>query len=517
MQVSGRIVVVEDESIVALDICRQLISLGYDVPETFASAEELLAALPEIQPDLVLLDIELAGEMDGLVAAALIRHEYNLPVILLTAYADDRTVERAKDSDPFAYIIKPFDARELRTQVSLALHRHDVEKRLAERERDLRRAQKLELVGRITGGVAHDFNNLLTVILGYSKLIMKEAKQDPRNDSILKSIEGIRTAALKSAGLTRQLLAFSRRQPAKPVPVELNRVFSELQPIMRGLMSERIDVQFQAEANAGVVVIDIGLIEQVILNLVLNARDAMPDGGTLTIRSFPRSITEPLESFGGTVEPGDYGVISVEDSGTGIPDEHMEEIFEPFFTTKAEGDGAGLGLSTVYGIVKQLGGHLFVHSRVGQGTKFEIAFAHTPLSAIDGKPESEAEGELNYPQGAETVLIVEEDPPLRHLMAQSLGSIGYSIVEARNAGEALLCLEDTRSTVDIVLLDVVLSHVSIEVFIRRLLGIQADLRFLLIGTPGTPGAPEEFPFLPKPFEIERLCTRIREVLDLPVS
>ena len=513
----GRIVVVEDESIVALDIGRQLTSFGYEVSGTFASAEELLAALPELQPDLVLLDIELAGEMDGLEAAALIRHEHSLPVILLTAYADDRTIERAKDSDPFAYIIKPFDARELRTQVSLALHRHDVEKRLAERERELRRAQKLELVGRITGGVAHDFNNLLTVILGYSKLITKEAKQDPRNESILNSIEGIRTAALKSAGLTRQLLAFSRRQPAKPVPVELNRVFGELQPIMRGLMSERIEVQVQPDARAGVVVIDIGLMEQVIMNLVLNARDAMPDGGTLTIRSFARTISEPLESFGVTVEPGHYGVISVEDSGTGIPIEHLEEIFEPFFTTKAEGDGAGLGLSTVYGIVKQLGGHLFVESRVGEGTKFEVCFAHTPLSATPSGVETAFEGELNCPKGTETVLIVEEDPPLRQLMAQSLGSLGYTIIEARNAGEALLCVENKNISLDIVLLDVVLSHVSVESFISRLLGIQGELRFLLTGTPGTPGVPEKLPFLPKPFEIERLCVRLREVLELPIS
>jgi len=482
MSERGRIIVVEDESIVALDIGRQLTSFGYEVPGIFASAEELLAGITELQADLVLLDIELAGQMDGLEAASLLRREHNLPVILLTAYADDRTIERAKNSEPFAYIIKPFESRELRAQVALALHRHDVEKRLVERERELRRAQKLELVGRITGGVAHDFNNFLTVILGYSKLIAKEAKQDPRNESIINSVEGIRTAALKSVGLTRQLLAFSRRQPAKPAPVELNRVFGELQPIMRGLLSERIEVQIQPGPSAGIVIIDIGLMEQVIMNLVLNARDAMPNGGTLTIRSFARSITEPLPAFGVTVEPGEYGVISVEDSGTGIPSEHLEEIFEPFFTTKAEGDGAGLGLSTVYGIVKQLGGHLFVESKVGVGTRFEVCFAHTPLLASDGGPELETGTELNCPEGTETVLIVEEDEPLRRLMAQSLQSLGYSVIEARNAGEGLLCVEDPKSCVDVVLLDVVLSHVSVESFITRLLGIDDNLRILLTGS-----------------------------------
>lgn len=511
----GRIVVVEDESIVALDISRQLTSFGYEVPRIFASAEELLAGLSALQIDLVLLDIELAGQMDGLDAAARIRREYGLPVVLLTAYADDRTIERAKDSEPFAYIIKPFESRELRTQVSLALHRHDVEKRLAERERELRRSQKLELVGRITGGVAHDFNNFLTVILGYSKLIAKEAKLDPRNEGILNNVEGIRTAALKSAGLTRQLLAFSRRQPAKPEPVELNRVFGELQPIMRGLVSERIEVQIQPDAAPCVVIIDIGLVEQVIMNLVLNARDAMPNGGTLTIRSFSRTVREPLQAFGVTVEPGEYGVISVEDTGTGIHSEHLEEIFEPFFTTKAEGDGAGLGLSTVYGIVKQLGGHLLVESTIGAGTRFEVCFAHTPLSASPASTDGESSTELNCPEGSETVLIVEEDEPLRRLMTQALGSLGYSVLEARNAGEALLCVEEQNVCVNVVLLDVVLSHVSVDKFLARLMGIDSKLRVLLTGTPGTPGVPDTFPFLAKPFEIEHLCQRLRKVLDSP--
>ncbi|MCA1755432.1 MAG: hypothetical protein LC641_12210, partial [Spirochaeta sp.] len=431
------------------------------------------------------------------------------------------TIERAKGSDPFAYIIKPLRSRELRTQVALALHRHELEKKLAERERELRRAQKLELVGRITGGVAHDFNNFLTVILGYSKLITKEATRTPGNESILKSSEGIRAAALKSAGLTRQLLTFSRKQPATPAPVGLNRVFDELPPILRGLLSERIDLQLQPDSSAGVVIIDIGLMEQVVMNLVLNARDAMSNGGTLVVRSFARSIVEPLETFGIRVKPGEYGVISVEDEGGGIPRAHLDEIFDPFFTTKAEGEGAGLGLSTVYGIVKQLGGHLFVESTVGVGTRVEVRFPQTSIATGGADSKAETDLELDCPEGAETVFIVEEDELLRQLMGETLRSLGYIILECRNAGEALLAVEESVEEqtfrADVVVLDVVLSRVSIQSFIRRLSGLDANLRFLLIGTPGAPDVPDTIPFLPKPFEIEGLCRRLREVLDLSTS
>lgn len=632
---AARILIVEDEQIVALDIKMHLQKYGYTVPATFASAEDALRELPGIEPDLVLMDIKLQGEMDGLEAASQIKSDFGIPVILLTANADESTIQRAKFTQPFAYIIKPFEERELRTAIVLSLYRHEMEQKLIYRERlfsttlrsigeavvvadtagdiefmnpvaeqfcgiqlqkavgrqfdsifafengdagepgstphraefvgkdgghvpvelrksplvnekgattgavwvisditarveneralreseeQLRHAQKMEAVGRLSGGIAHDFNNLLTIIMGYSKLL-REGLQDEeelRLGELQSDVEGILKAATKSANLTRQLLAFSRHQVLQPKVISLNRIVGDVEKMIRRLMTESIVMQVHLDEGPCSIYVDQGQMEQVLLNLTVNAKDAMPDGGTLVIRTAAETIGSRRPIQNGVIEPGDYAVLRVQDTGTGIPPEIVHRIFDPFFTTKEVGRGTGLGLSTVYGIVTQSGGCIDVESSPGKGTAFAIFL---PLNAGGGADAELMQADENRYLGDETVLVVEDEKPVRDLLCRVLEGHGYTVVVAQNPGEALLISEENGREIDLVVTDVVMPHLSGHKLAKRLRGNAPELRVLLIS-----GHPEElvldpslagagYGFLQKPFDPEQLLKAARALLD----
>jgi PAS domain S-box-containing protein len=459
--------------------------LGYPSSTIVKSGEDAIKKALEIHPDLILMDIMLQGHIDGIQAAEHIREHFDVPIVYLTAYSDDKTLERAKRTEPSGYILKPFQETELRTTIKMALYKHKMERRLKEREqwyltvlrsivdavittdekgiitfmnpiaealtgwpyedalgkhisevyivsnttieepenqedmflgltsdkllvvsdgsripihdsispiRDHRgniigtltvfrditetkkleqqlvQAQKMEGIGQLAGGIAHDFNNILTAIIGYGKLLEEMKQEDPSNIYVTQ----ILNSAQKAAKLTQGLLTFSRKQIINPVPVNLNEVVKGVESLLYRLVGDDINFSIILSDEDLIVVADAIQIEQILMNLVTNARDAMPDGGTVTVKTELVGFESGFIKKHAYGKQGHHALISIEDTGQGMDEKTKTRIFEPFFTTKEVGKGTGLGLSMVYGIVQQHNGDVFVYSEPGKGTAFKI-------------------------------------------------------------------------------------------------------------------------------------------------
>jgi PAS domain S-box-containing protein len=383
-------------------------------------------------------------------------------------------------------------------------------------EDQLRQAQKMEAVGRLAGGVAHDFNNLLTAIGGYSGLLLADlAPTDPRRADV----EEIKKATERAASLTRQLLAFSRRQVLQPRVLDLNAVIAGAEKLLRRLIGEDFRLVTRLDPELGAVRADAGQIEQVVMNLAVNARDAMEGGGTLTIET---RNTEVLASRRAperdAMPPGRYVQIRVSDTGTGIDAETKRHIFEPFFTTREKGKGTGLGLATVYGIVKQSGGFIWVDSVPGQGTVFTLDLPQVDAYAEGAEPATEERAER---VGTETVLVVEDEAQVRAVAREALRTHGYTVLEAPDADVALRVARGSGKTIDLLLTDVVMPGLSGSQLAEILAAERPGLRVLFmsgytddaLGPHGVlrPGVH----YLQKPFSPDLLAQKVREVLDLP--
>jgi PAS domain S-box-containing protein len=380
-------------------------------------------------------------------------------------------------------------------------------------EEQLRQSQKMEAVGRLAGGIAHDFNNLLTVIKGYSDLLLEEFKPA---DPLRGEVDEIRKAADRAASLTRQLLAFSRQQVLAPKVLDLNSVVANMDRLLRRLLGADIDLQTTLARDLGRVKADPGQIEQVIMNLAVNARDAMPNGGKLTIETANVLLDESYAREHIGAQAGSYIMIAVSDNGTGMSESVRQRIFEPFFTTKEVGKGTGLGLSTVYGIVKQSGGYTWVYSELGVGTTFKVY-----LPRVDAPADSTAT-RLSLPSsyaGTETVLLVEDEDGVRALVRQVLVRHGYMVLEARHGGEALLHCERHKGTIHLLVSDVVLEQMSGPELAKRLLVLRPELKVLFVSGYTDDAIihqgvlTSDTAFLQKPFTTEALAKKIREVLD----
>jgi nitrogen-specific signal transduction histidine kinase/ActR/RegA family two-component response regulator len=383
-------------------------------------------------------------------------------------------------------------------------------------EDQLRQSQKMEAVGRLAGGVAHDFNNLLTVIKGYSELMLDQLQQA---DPLRGSIEEVKKAADRAAGLTRQLLAFSRKQVLAPRVLDLNSIVTNMERLLQRLIGEDVQLATQLYGELGRVKADPGQTEQVIMNLAVNARDAMPKGGKLVIttsNAFLDAASLPRQ----TVVPGPYVRVDVSDSGVGMTPEVMSRIFEPFFTTKEQGKGTGLGLSTVYGIVQQSGGYVDVQSEIGKGSTFSVY-----LPRVDERAEAPVAGSTlpERQAGTETILLVEDEDGVRNLARQLLQKHGYSVLDTRHGGEALLVCERHQGAIHLLLTDVILSQMSGRDLARRLAQIRPQMKVLYMS--GYSGDAVEqhgvfdlgVHFLQKPFSAEGLISKVREVLDAPAA
>jgi len=379
-------------------------------------------------------------------------------------------------------------------------------------ERQLLQAQKMEAVGRLAGGIAHDFNNVLTAIFGYVDLLLDGL---PTLSPLRPDIEEIRTAAERAAGLTRQLLAFSRKQVLQMRTLDLNELLTDIDKLLRRLLGEDIDIVTKLDPRLGAVRADSGQLEQVVVNLAVNARDAMPGGGRLTIETRNAELDEAYTRQHVPVRPGRYVMFALSDTGTGMSPETMAHMFEPFFTTKEAGKGTGLGLATVYGIVKQSGGYVWCYSELGHGTTFTVY-----LPRVDAPAEPQAPPrEVATVTGTETILLAEDDEILRPLTKGLLAKLGYTVLEAESAEQAFAVAGVHQGPIHLLVADVVMPGASGRKLARRLAQSRPETRVLYVSgytddaivhhgmlEPG-------LNFLQKPFTPAALARKVRDVLD----
>jgi CheY-like chemotaxis protein len=374
----------------------------------------------------------------------------------------------------------------------------------------------MEAVGKLAGGVAHDFNNLLTAVNGHSELAMRRLEPD---DPLYRKLEAIKKAGERAAALTRQLLAFSRKQILQPKVLDLNQVVFEMNKMLQPLIGEDVDLFTRLTPDLGKVKADPGQIEQVLMNLTVNARDAMLKGGRLTIETANVYLDEGYVRHHAAVVAGWYVMLAVSDNGCGMDDVTQERIFEPFFTTKEVGKGTGLGLSTVYGIVKQSGGHIWVYSEVGRGTTFKVY-----LPCVDKSTE---EPELSTDEtkvlvGTETVLLVEDEEMVRDMAKEILQESGYQVLEAKHGHEALLVAEHHHGPIHLMLSDVVMPQMSGRELAEQLTPLRGEMKVLYMSGYTDDAIvhhgvlDEGMAFIGKPFTPGALARKVRETLNTVV-
>lgn len=387
-------------------------------------------------------------------------------------------------------------------------------------------SQKMQAVGQLAGGVAHDFNNLLTAMIGFCDLLLM---RHPAGDQSFADIMQIKQNANRAANLVRQLLAFSRRQTLQPKMLELTDVLAELSNLIRRLIGENIELKMVHGRDIGSIRADQGQLEQVLINLAVNARDAMKGGGTLTIRTTTRTINKQSKIPADMIAPaeedysipdGEYIVVEVEDTGSGIPAAIIEKIFEPFFSTKEVGSGTGLGLSTVYGIIKQSGGYLYVRSVENKGTTFSLYFPQFTQQPGEGDKAAQeaAQKEVHADlTGSSTILLVEDEMTVRDIATRALKNKGYNVIEADCAETALELMKEIGNQVEMIISDVIMPGMTGPTFVDTVLPDYPDIKVIFISgyaedVLNNYGEGREFNFLPKPFTLKQLVSKVKEVL-----
>ncbi|MBK9306786.1 MAG: response regulator [Nitrospira sp.] len=497
---------------------------GGEIPCVIHRVESRAAyasALTDAHVDLILAELSLP-QCDGRMALGLARRlAPGVPVIFVSATVlENQRIELlsggATDCIPKAELDRLVPSvRRVRREQQERAARLQAEAALSESRAQFRQVQKLEAVGRLAGGLAHDFNNLLTVIMGQSQVLLSEMDLA---DPLRGRVEEMHKAGDRARILIRQLLAFSRKQPSAAKVLNLNRILADFEPMLRRLIGEDIQLLLRGSTDDLRVKADPALLEQVVMNLAVNARDAMPTGGKLTIETAATDLDRTPLYHISPLAPGAYVRLSVTDSGCGMTPEVQAHMFEPFFTTKEEGKGTGLGLSTVFGIVTQGGGGLDVTSQTGEGTRFDVY-----LPRVEAEIETAASGQviMPSPRGHETILLVEDDENVRVLIGEALRKCGYRIVEARNGVEACLVATPYIKKLRLLLTDIVMPGMSGVELARNLRVIKPGLKVLFIsgytddigigaGDPGTL-------YLQKPFTPEVLAEKVREVLNLEPS
>ncbi len=481
--------------------------------------EDFLAALRQGGFNLILADSTLPG-FDGAAALDLARALHpDVPFLFVSGmqgeeFAVDMMQRGATDviSKQRLGRLVPSIRRTVR-ELDARLERKRAEDALRMSEKQLRQAQKMEAVGRLAGGLAHDFNNLLTVIMGHSQVLLGELSA---GTPIRAKIEEMQKAGERAANLIRQLMAFSRKQPMEPKVLPLNSVIGSVEGMLRRLIGEDIQLVIRPDPHNGHVKADPGQLEQVLMNLVVNARDAMPNGGLLAIESSQVELTRTPMHHLHPLPLGHYVKLTVTDTGSGMDADVFSHLFEPFFTTKDAHKGTGLGLSTVFGIVTSCGGGIDVWSQVGHGTTFDLYFPRaTPQPAAASVESQEAQPR----QGSETILLVEDDSAVRDLVRQELVKTGYQVIEAKNGVEACLTATQQSYHVDLLLTDVVMPGMNGRELAEHLSVIKPNLRVLFMSgylddiSVNSGMDPHRTTFLQKPFTPDLLLRTVRALLD----
>jgi two-component system, cell cycle sensor histidine kinase and response regulator CckA len=522
-----RVLLVEDSPTDAKLVLLELNRLGRSiVHERVDTADTMRAALEGKEWDVVLSDWSMPSFSAPAALDIIKEKKLDVPFIIVSGTIGEETAVEAMRAGARDYVLKdklqrlvPAVERELREHEKRVAGRQAetgrarAEDALRVSEAQLRQAQKMDAVGRLAGGVAHDFNNLLSVILGYGELLLADMKAaDPMRDAI----EEIHKAAGRAAGLTRQLLLFSRQQVVAPRVLDLHGVLAGMEKMLQRILGEDVELVLLPPHSPGRVHVDPSHLEQVILNLVVNARDAMPKGGRLTIETANTALgmddDHALDQL--PAKAGPYVMMAISDTGTGMDRQTQTRIFEPFYTTKEQGKGTGLGLSTVFGIVQQSAGSIWVHSDVGRGTTFKVYLPQVDAE-VDVPSEPSAPTTL---RGTETILLVEDEEQVRAVVLNILRRQGYQVIAAQNAGEALLLCERHSGTIELLLTDVVMPQMSGPELAKRLATIRPHMKVLCMSgytddSVIRHGLLESgVAFLQKPVTPALLARRVREVL-----
>ncbi|MDP8202217.1 MAG: response regulator [Candidatus Tenebribacter burtonii] len=631
-----RLLIVEDERIIAEDLKRILIQFNYHVIDIISHGEHVIERYEKLKPDLILMDIMLAGELNGIEVASKIKENYNIPIIYLTAYANGSILNSAKVTEPFGYLIKPFEEHELHATIEMAFYRYEMEKNLRQSEKKYRllfnsiadpifiisenrecfldcnnvvlnkygytkdeiisipasmlyideerkqlsdylnkknnidspvfthvkkngsriivelhksvitfneeqvllviarditkrkkaekekqivqeqlyQSQKMEVVGKLAGGIAHDFNNILTAINGYSDLALKKLDN---NDSAYNDIEVIKDCGERAAKLTKQLLGFSRKQVAEKNNFDINQIITELEKMLKRLIGDEISLETNFKNPTCMIYADKSQFEQVLVNLVVNARDAIEGYGKIIISTTMKSLSRKFIAQHNLDESFEYIKISILDTGTGMSKKVQEKIFEPFFTTKEVGKGTGLGLSTVFGIVKQNEGIILVESEEGKGSKFNIYLPKTTTEINDEKVPILNTGDL--PTGNETILLVDDEESIRNFLSEILEEQGYKIIQAINGEEGVRKFKENKEEIHLLISDITMPKMNGLELVSKLRELKSDIKAIFISGNVDNDLIKEhisYPnigFLHKPFTYDSIISRVREILD----
>ena len=508
-----RLLVAEDSEDDLVLLLRMIRQGGYEPEYTWvASADAMRAALAEGNWDIVIADHSMPG-FGGLEALRISRQvDPDVPFLLVSGTVGEEVAVEAMRSGARDYVMKGNLARlapAIERELTEAASRRE-RRRL---EDELRQAQKMEAIGRLAGGVAHDFNNLLTAINGYADLVLE--RMSPL-DPAYEEIREIRRAGERATALTRQLLAFGRRQVLEPQVLDLRDLVTGLEPMLRRLIGENIDLVFVTSDQPALVRADPGQLQQVVMNLAINARDAMPSGGSLAIEVQPIDFDEPFTDRHLGVDAGRFAMLAVTDTGIGMDETTQSHVFEPFFTTKPAGKGTGLGLSTVWGIVRQSGGQVWFYSEQGVGTAFKVYF---PLVEGDAPAAFQPAPSRRSIGGTETILVVEDEQSVRGVVVRVLERLGYTPLVAPDAAAAIPIAAAFHGAIDLLLTDVVMPGMGGPELARQLQAVRPGLPVLFVSgytddaivqhgvlEPGVE-------FLQKPFTPDALARRVREVLD----
>jgi two-component system cell cycle sensor histidine kinase/response regulator CckA len=512
MAIPLRVLMVEDSDDDAALLARELRNGGYDIAyQRIDTAAAMTAALTNSEWDLVTSDHSMP-RFSGTGALKLLREiGSDVPFIFVSGTIGEEAAVFALKNGAQDYIMKgnlkrlvPAVQRELRERQSYR------ERVLLEQQ--LKQAQKMEAIGRLAGGIAHDFNNLLGVIIGYSDVLLDGGTYDL---TTRKQIGEIKRAGERAATLTRQLLAFSRQQVLSPKILNLNSIVTEMEKMLRRIIDEHIDLQILLKPDLGSAKADPGQMDQIILNLAVNARDAMPDGGKLTIETSNIELDEAYTQLHPPMSPGRFVMLAVTDTGIGMGPEIQSHIFEPFFTTKELGKGTGLGLATVHGIVSQNGGFISVYSEPGCGSTFKVYFPRV---------EEVAEGHTKQPtddadyRGSETILLVEDAGALRELAHSILTSYGYKVLKAENGAKALEMANQEEGPIHLLLTDVVMPVMGGHELAERLTLLRPEMKVVYMSgytdaTVARLGAhTPDLAVLQKPFTKRDLARKVRDVI-----
>jgi len=490
--------------------------------ERVQTADAMRKALTSQRWDLIISDFSMPY-FDGNSAYALLKDSgKDIPFMFVSGTLGEETAVEAMRLGVSDYFVKgnlnrlvPAIRRELEKAEDRRMRKH-AEEALQRAEQELRQAQKMEAMGRLAAGVAHDFNNLLTVVVGYTEMLSDGSKRS--SEDLRLGLTEIRKCAERGSALTRQLLAFGRHQPLQRRPVDLNRVVSEFGSMLRRLIGDEIALEFRLAEGLSKVMVDPNQMEQIVMNLVLNSRDAMRGGGQILIETGERELTALELAANSDLKPGRFAMLTVKDNGHGMSEAVIQKIFEPFFTTKAPGQGSGMGLSTVYGIVKQSGGHLSVESEVDRGTSFRVYLPFTEEIVEEKRPADASAS--NTITATETVLVVEDTEALRYLVQVLLTRSGYHVIQAPTGEDALAMIETYSGTIDLLLTDLTMPKMNGRELVRIVQVKRPEIRVLCMTGYVQPEVIQEMEdskidYIMKPFNAVTLGKKIREVLQKP--